>query len=664
MSDEFSLRSVLALPTRLDRNRLLGALFVTGLLGGVAFLLVASMTPLYGVGDPLYLVALAFPTVGVVLGLAALVAFLRSSSDTAESMAFATPAATETESADAVGDSFARVLDQAERGRYSGRATSGAEQIHDLLVGAVRQRLRRHQGLNSTSAGETLEDGSWTDDPVAAGFLSPERRLPLVERLRGAVDPGGAYRRRLDRTLDAIDRLERDDRGEAEPDDADDSDTENDRTATVFEGPLPQEDRKQRTTTVGVLLAWLLVGVGLATGGTILVVGATVGLVYVAAGAIASSPGGSVELTRHVSQVSGDPGDRVTVETTVHNTGETPLVDLSVVDGVPEQLPVSSGSPRACLSLAPGESAAVSYELELRRGEFAFDPVAVRTSDLTGLVTEQHELGPESGQELRCLPAVGQIPLGNATNDYAGTVPTDEGGSGVEFYSVREYEAGDPVGAIDWRRYAHTRDLATVEYRAERSTRVVCVVDCRESQQQAAAETQLPARDISVAAARRSVDTLVRTGHPTGLITVEEDRLWQVEPGTSSETRAAVGALLEAQRDGHEPESEQIRSLTGRPTGTLPGLLPGEAQVFLFSSLVDDVPVDLVARLRSQGFAVTVISPDVTAGAAETAVRLAGLERDERVVRARGSGAGVIDWDVGRPLAGVLDEAIQGVAQP
>jgi uncharacterized protein (DUF58 family) len=653
-----ALRSLLRYPFGRGTERTLGALFVIGVLGSVVFLLVASMTPLYGVGDTLYLVALALPTIGFVIGLAALVAFLRA----AESGDVATPAETGRPSTSAnttIGDTLSRVLEQTRRRRYRGVTTASSERLHEMLVRAVGRALRRRDGLDSAGAERAIEEGSWTDDPVAAGFLSSERRMPLFERLRGAVDPGRAYRRRLDRTLDAIDRLdrpaasERDERAETPG-------AEGGLTETVFAGELPEGQRTQRTAAWGALLGLLLAGAGIAIGRPVLVVGATLGLWYVAAGVVASSPAGSVELTRRVSTASGDPGDLVTVETTVRNTGDGPLVDLSVVDGVPEDLPVRAGSHRACLALAPGEAEQFTYELELRRGEFRFDPVSVRTSDLTGLVTEHRTVGEKSQQELSCVPAAEQVPLGDATNDYAGTIPADEGGRGVEFYSIREYEPGDPAVAIDWRRYAHRRELATVEFRAERATRIVCVVDCRESQQQAAAETRLPARDISVAAARRTVDTLFEAGHPTGLVTVGAASLRQIQPGTGSETRAAIDGLLDAELHDRAPQSGYIRTVSGQPGETLPQRLPGEAQVFLFSSLVDETSVDLAVRLCSRGFGVTVISPDVTAGIDDTPVRLAGIEREERLVRARAGGASVLDWDVGRPLRRVLNEAIRG----
>jgi len=77
----------------------------------------------------------------------------------------------------------------------------------------VRERVRetavraceRRAGTRGDAAA-VVARGEWTDDPVAAAFLGDERapRYPLRERLRGWVHPGRAYRRRVERTVEAV----------------------------------------------------------------------------------------------------------------------------------------------------------------------------------------------------------------------------------------------------------------------------------------------------------------------------------------------------------------------------------------------------------------------------------------------------------------------------
>lgn len=101
-------------------------------------------------------------------------------------------------------------LDAAAIGRYHGRANESATEIHGRLAEGAIRALCSRGGLDAERAREAVRDGTWTDDPIAGAFLGdPDRvRLPTVEWLRGLVDPGRAYRRRVRRTLDAIESLE------------------------------------------------------------------------------------------------------------------------------------------------------------------------------------------------------------------------------------------------------------------------------------------------------------------------------------------------------------------------------------------------------------------------------------------------------------------------
>ncbi|EMA37339.1 hypothetical protein C446_10800 [Halobiforma nitratireducens JCM 10879] len=446
-------------------------------------------------------------------------------------------------------------------------------------------------------------------------------------------------------------------------------------------------DRSQWAVAATLAIA----GAGIAAGSQFLIVAATLPLWYLGAAVLGTRERAQVRVSRavHVGDSdsdgddatapergpddsgrnrndtpSGDPGDTVTVRTTVQNVGSEPVVDLRLVDGVPEPLPVVDGSPRACVSLDALESATVEYELELRRGAHSFDEPTVRTRDLTGTVVETWSVETTGDDAVRCFPPVERVPLGGGTNDYAGEVPTDEGGSGVEFYSVREYEPGDPVGSIDWRRYAGTRELTTVEYRAERATRIVCVVDARRNQFRAASRDRLSAAELSADAAERTFEALVDAGHPTGVVGLGDRNVESVPPGTDAATRQTATALLRDTRAANRLGSTRNLSYWTRTIDPFDGLeqqLPGEAQVYLFSSFLDDAPVELVERLRARGYSVRVVSPDVTdADDAET--RLEALERRSRLARARAVGARVVDWDLERSIGTILRNAIGGVS--
>lgn len=431
----------------------------------------------------------------------------------------------------------------------------------------------------------------------------------------------------------------------------------------------------------GAAVALGLAGAGVAVGSRTLVAAATIPLCFVAAAALGTRPESAVRLARSISRrdpsddpvvdgdgseddatVSGDPGEVLGVRTTVRNVGEEPAVDLRVVDGVPDALPVVAGSARACLTLDPGEAATIEYGIELRRGDHDFEEATVRSRDVTGAVVETWTADAAGDGTVTCVPTASEVPIGGGTDDYAGEVPTDEGGTGVEFHSVRDYEPGDPVGSIDWRRYANTRELSTVQFRAERSSRIVCVIDARPSQFREASNSHLTGAELSAEAAERVFERLVRAGQPTGVVGLYESDLSVVSPGTGAETRRRAADVIREAARSSEPTSTLSWRRRGIPAAELLGSVPGEAQIYLFSSFLDDEPLELVRRLRADGYPVRVVSPDVTGSAEGGGARLAALARRTRLARARWTGSRVVDWHLDRPLEVVLRRAVGEVS--
>ncbi|MFB6127925.1 MAG: hypothetical protein ABEJ79_11610 [Halolamina sp.] len=62
-------------------------------------------------------------------------------------------------------------------------------------------------GLSESAARERIDAGEWTDDPLAAWYLSPELGLSLSARLRTLVG-GSRYRTAAAHAVDAIERIQ------------------------------------------------------------------------------------------------------------------------------------------------------------------------------------------------------------------------------------------------------------------------------------------------------------------------------------------------------------------------------------------------------------------------------------------------------------------------
>lgn len=718
-----------------------GVVILSGLLAfGLLFFGGLAFDMLQGSEEPLYLFAQSFPYLGVaiVVGMSFLFYYERnrgreygsygSTEKLGESSSYLGKKEQSVE--DAMGGKY-RV---ATSGQYIGRSTLSEREIYECLESSAVRALKSNLGLSDPAATDAVESGDWSEDPVAAGFLSQTQPYPRIERLYAAFDPGRAFQRRVERTIEAVESLEA---GDVPPALAEASDNEASQTETTdsqsIDGPTPETDgsatdsegqtdldrlidgdqavekelqtdggtprvaQKRESLLWPAIAAVLFAGVGIAAGSRLLLIAATLPLWYAAFESFSDSPSTTVSVSREITigdtavQTNGtepladggqavrdttaahaeadtqfgDPGDTVTVRTTVENVGDSPVVDLRVRDGVPSSLEVTDSSAEQCVSLAVGERKTYEYEIELRRGEHVFGPADIRTRDMTGIVSKTWTEQVGGDGRIECVPTVDNVPLDSGTNDYAGRVPSDEEGAGVEFYSVREYQPGDSIRSIDWRRYAATRELSTVEYRAERATRIVCAVDARRSQLETPTDSAIPTVSLSADAAHQTFETLLGEGHPTGVVGLYggkiNDELAYVPSGTDAETRQCASELLETIRAHERPEDPYIGSRSGDHATELERLLSGETQVFLFTSMADSKPVDLVETLTARGYTVHVISPNVTGGAETAPARLERLSRNNRLTELRRTGAHVVDWDLGRPLELVISEALQEV---
>ncbi|MFT8130995.1 NEW3 domain-containing protein, partial [Salmonella enterica] len=80
----------------------------------------------------------------------------------------------------------------------------------------------------------------------------------------------------------------------------------------------------------------------------------------------------AIELSRTVDHKHAVPGRAVTVTLTVENVSDRPVPEVRVVDGVPTDLSVVTGSPRLATGLRAGGSATTSYTVRVQHGTHAF----------------------------------------------------------------------------------------------------------------------------------------------------------------------------------------------------------------------------------------------------------------------------------------------------
>lgn len=425
-----------------------------------------------------------------------------------------------------------------------------------------------------------------------------------------------------------------------------------------------------RRLALGAVLLFAALGLLFASP-TALLAG-VVPLCYLLAAALSAVPASpAVELTRTVSPATPAPGEPVTVTVTVTNTGDSALADLRVVDGVPDELSVIDGSPRAAVAVPAGASTQLSYDVIAKRGRFTFAPATVRIRPAIGTdeATAQVAAG---GDTTLAVYGTATSPQPEATRLQAGTVPTNRSGPGLEFRSVREYRHGDALARLDWRRYAKTGELATVEYREEHAVQLFVLVECRPPTRVVPKPGYPTAAEAAAYAGRVLFDALDDAGHavgagavglPTAYLPSElaRDGLVWLGPEAGRTHHDVFDRVEQAGADTTTAADQAIGD-TAAVRQILTRLQPN-THVVLVSPVVDEWPAQLVRQLTIYGHSVTVISPTPVLRRS-TGAEVERLARQVRLRELQLAGARVVDWDREEALRVSLETSVREVLSP
>ena len=381
-------------------------------------------------------------------------------------------------------------------------------------------------------------------------------------------------------------------------------------------------------------------------------------VLYLLIGYFVSPEGVELEATRHLSTDRTSPNSEVTMTVTITNQGP-PLEEVLVEDHVPGDLSIRSGHSRHLIRLPKDSSYTFTYKVAGPRGGYPFESVRVRINDPFRVTSRELEL--EAKGQLFIFPPVMRLRHvaihPRRTRVYAGTIPARAGGTGTEFFGVREYHPGDPPRAINWRASAHHDDvLYANEFQQERVADVGIVLDGRSRTNEFAHGQSL--FEYSVQAAAAVADALLAQGNRVGMLVYASFLRWTI-PGYGKIQREKIMHSLAYAKPGG---SDVFAGLEHLPTR----LFPSESQIIMISPLQEDDLMPLV-QLRAQGYQVLVISPNPVkfelaylpkTRNVELAGRVVSMERVLLLQKVRRAGVQVLDWDVADPFDHVVKRVL------
>jgi uncharacterized protein (DUF58 family) len=413
----------------------------------------------------------------------------------------------------------------------------------------------------------------------------------------------------------------------------------------------------QRWLLLSTLIAGLVL-VGLATLRGDLLALAIPLLIYAGAALLDRPTPPQLSATRSFSAQRLANGEPAQVSVSITNMGARPTTVL-LEDQLPQRLTLIEGQPRMLTTIAPGTSVDLEYTVASARGLYQFLGLRANVQDQLGLFNTTAPL-PAPGQIL-VVPEVLRLRRieirPRRTNVYAGLIPARQGGAGIEFYGVREYQPGDPTRWINARATARNpQNVFVNQFEQERVADVAIILDSRRQSDVRTRDGAL--FEYAIQGAGALADTFLHRGNRVGLLMYGRSLDWTL-PGYGKVQRERILRALARAETGDLPVLERFDYLPTR-------LFPARSQIVLISPLLPH-DLDMLASLRARGYQLLVISPDPISfeqrdlgeqPETATATRLAQIERALLLQRCRRSGITVIDWPTELPFQQVAEAAL------
>ncbi|MCB0197033.1 MAG: DUF58 domain-containing protein [Anaerolineae bacterium] len=381
-------------------------------------------------------------------------------------------------------------------------------------------------------------------------------------------------------------------------------------------------------------------------------------MVYLGAAVLFTPAEPQLRVSRTLSRERATFDQPVAVTVTITNDG--PLLEaVFLKDSVPPTLTVTEGQSATVTTLRPGDTVELRYTVRGKRGLYRFSTLTVTVSDPFGLFQTQIELSAPA--QFFVLPELVKVQRAairpRRVGLYSGQIPARQGAPGVEFFGVREYQAGDPLRWVNARATArYPQTLFVNEFEQERMVDVGLIVDARrQSDVQNGGESLF---EYSIQAAAALTETFLGGGNRVGLLVYGRSINWTF-PGYGKVQHERIMRALAQAEQGVGEVFERLEHL---PTW----LFPLHSQIVLVSPLLAHDAEELIA-LRARGYRVLVISPNPIAfehralppgPSLDVAVRVAHIERNTLFRKLRQAHIRVVDWPVTLPFYQVAHTAL------
>lgn len=227
------------------------------------------------------------------------------------------------------------------------------------------------------------------------------------------------------------------------------------------------------------------------------------------------------------------------------------------------------------------------------------------------------------------------------TRSIIGDIPSKYIGHGSDFYSIRDFQEGDDIRRMNWKKTAMFDEPMVNDFLTERSGNAVILLDARKYQK--SYDDYRKMLKGLVKATLTISTALTRTRNRLGLIILKDTVDW-VYPGYG---RAQLMKINERLLKVESKTQHYVPLEYGKKIVTR--FFPPNSFIIIIGTLFDKEIIDIVIELMAKKYELLVIIPYSIETEKDMVYRIFDAERRVRM-RIISKYATVVEWDITKPL--------------
>jgi len=367
----------------------------------------------------------------------------------------------------------------------------------------------------------------------------------------------------------------------------------------------------------------------------------------------------SLSVKRTLTETRTDGAVSIGVNLMVQNNAAE-AIHITIHESAQTGMNVTDGELTQRATLLPGETTEMGYSFVAARGDFSWELVRTVISDPLDLIETERMLPAHAAIQIRPqIKHFKAIPWRPQNTVHSpGSIPAHLGGSGTDFFGVREYHPGDSLRTLDWRLTArHPGKFFTKEFEQEEIADIGLILDARQNTDLRIGEESLFEHGLGATASLAEI--FLRQGNRLSLLVFGEKMLTAFPGYGKSQLHRVMSCLSKAKSEG---ESRALGAFDSIPIR----MFPNHALIIVISPLTSS-DRSLFQRLRAYGYQALLISPDpidfayaslAPEATNQLAIRAARIERRLWLNDIAHLHVPVIDWQVRQPLFPLVRNAM------